>query len=87
MASHDSAAVPRALNQSISQVTVLVKPSLVGDHMHCSACIAFGSLHVLLARLTISPRTVLYADSQLTHLSRCWFAPLGCFLVCTQLLA
>ena len=52
-----------------------------------SACIAFGSLHVLLARLTISPRTVLCADSQLTHLSRCCFAPLGCFLVCTQLLA
>ena len=46
----------------------------------CTAC---GSLHVLLARLTISPCSFLCADNQLTHLSRCCFAPLGCFLVCT----
>ena len=42
-----------ALTQSTSQITVLARPSLVGDHMHCTTCIAFGSLHVLLARLTI----------------------------------
>ena len=51
--------------------------------MRCITCIAFGSLHVLLARLTISPCTFLCADNQLTHLSKCCFAPLGCFLVCT----
>ena len=50
-------------------------------------CTAFGSLHVLLARLTISPCTFLCAGSQLTHVSRCCFAPLGGFIVCTQLLA
>ena len=67
-------------SQSIdSQVTVLAMPSLVGDHMHCITSIAFGSLHVLLARLTISPCTILCPDNQLTHLSRCCF--------CTQLLA
>ena len=78
---------PVALNQSTSQVTVLAMPSLVGDHMHCITCTAFGSLHVLLARLTISPCTFLCADNQLTHLSKCCFAPLGGFFVCTQLLA
>ena len=74
--------MPSALNQPTSQVTVLAMPSLVG-RMRCITCIAFGSLHVLLARLTISPCTFLCADIQLTHLSKCCFAPLGCFLVCT----
>ena len=79
LAFHDSAAVPSALNQPTSQLTVLSMPSLVAC---CITYIAFGSLHVLLARLTISPCTFLCADNQLIHLSKCCFAPLGCFLVC-----
>ena len=85
LAFHDSAAVPSALNQSTSQVTVLARPSLVGDHMHCITCISFGFLHVLLARLTIIPCMILCADNQLTHQSRCCVASLG--FVCTEFLA
>ena len=82
LAFHDSAAVSSALNQSSSQVTVLSMPSLVGGHMHCITCTAVGSVP-----LTISPCTFLCVDNQLTHLSRCCFAPLGRFIVCTQILA
>ena len=61
---HDSAAVPSALNQSTSQVTVLAKPSLVGLAITCTAsqhCIRVFAR--CLARLTISC-TILCADNQ-----------------------